>query len=70
MQEDKRSLNAKTDNKKQVGSHKNHKDPHFGYSPTDIYYKIEKKIPDSKVSIPTYDSVWEAKKWVDDINRK
>lgn len=70
MREDKRSLNTKTDNKSQVGSHKNHKDPNFGYSPMDIYYKIEKKIPCSNVSIPTYDAVLEAKKWVDDINKK
>lgn len=70
MRGDRRSLNAKTDNKRQLGSHKNHKDPHFGYSPTDIYYKVEKRLPDSKVSIPTYDAVVEAKDWVDNINKK
>lgn len=70
MQEDKRSLNTKTQNKSQIGSYENHLDPHYGYSPTDIYYNIERKIPGSNVSIPTLDAVIEAKKWVDDINRK
>lgn len=70
MKEDKKSLNTKTEHKSATGSYKNHKDPNFGYSPTDVYYNTEKKIPDSGVSIPTYDAVVEAKEWVDDINKK
>lgn len=37
---------------------------------TDVYYKIDHKLPHSKVSIPTYDAVVEAKEWVDDENKK
>lgn len=70
MNEDKRSLNTKTDSKSATGVYKNHKDPNFGHSATDVYYNTEKKIPDSKVAIPTYDAVIEAKEWVDDVNRK
>ncbi|MBU5256246.1 CDIF630_02480 family spore surface protein [Tissierella praeacuta] len=70
MKENKRSLNTKTDSKSATGSYKNHKDPDFGYSPTDIYYNTEEKISDSGVSIPTYDAVIKAKEWVDDINKK
>ncbi len=36
---------------------------------TDIYYKTQCKLPDSKVAIPTFDSVVEAKEWVDDRNK-
>ncbi|NLV89257.1 MAG: DUF3787 domain-containing protein [Tissierellia bacterium] len=70
VKKDNRSLDPNPRYKNKVGSYKNHKDPNFGNSPTDIYYKIERKIPGSNVSIPTYDAVVEAKKWVDDINRK
>ncbi len=37
---------------------------------TDVYYKIDHKLEESNVSIPTYDAVVEAKDWVDDENRK
>lgn len=37
---------------------------------TDVYYKTECKLPESDVAIPTYDSVVEAKEWVDDQNKK
>jgi len=37
---------------------------------TDLYYKLEKKLPESNVAIPTYDAVVEAKEWVDDENKK
>lgn len=70
MDKSKRQPENKLDNKSATGTYKNHKDPNFGYSPTDVYYNTEKKIPDSKVSIPTYDAVLEAKEWVDDINKK
>lgn len=36
---------------------------------TDAFYNVEKRIPDSNVSIPTLDAVIEAKKWVDDVNK-
>lgn len=36
---------------------------------TDIYYKTQCKLPESKVAIPTLDSVIEAKEWVDDRNK-
>lgn len=36
---------------------------------TDIYYKTQCKLPESKVAIPTHDSVVEAKEWVDDRNK-
>lgn len=59
---------------------KNKVDPCAGYqqanepknedTATDVYYKTEKRLPDSKVSIPTLDSVEKAKEWVDDVNKK
>ena len=59
---------------------KSNTNPNIGYqmykdskkedTPTDIYYKTKKKIPESKVSIPTLDAVMEAKEWVDNVNRK
>ncbi|WMM23835.1 DUF3787 domain-containing protein [Tissierella sp. MB52-C2] len=70
MKEDKRSLNSKTENLSATGTYKNHKDPNFGYSPTDVYYDTKEKKPESKVSIPTYDAVVYAKEWVDDVNKK
>lgn len=70
VKEDKRSLNTKDLNKSSKGTYTNHKEPNFGYSPTDVYYNTERKIPESKVSIPTFDAVLEAKEWVDDVNKK
>lgn len=52
------------------GSYRMHKDSKIEDTATDIYYKTECKIPDSKVAIPTEDAVIEAKEWVDDVNRK
>lgn len=37
---------------------------------TDVYYKTDCKLEDSNVAIPTHDSVVEAKKWVDDENKR
>lgn len=36
---------------------------------TDAFYKIDHKLPESKVSIPTEDAVIEAKEWVDNVSR-
>ena len=47
-----------------------YKDPKREDTSTDVYYKTKKKIPESKVSIPTLDSVIEAKEWVDDVHKK
>lgn len=52
------------------GTYKEHKDPKREDTATDVYYKTECKLPDSKVAIPTEDSVEEAKEWVDDANRR
>ncbi|WP_262428339.1 DUF3787 domain-containing protein [Paratissierella segnis] len=52
------------------GSYRMHKDSKMEDTATDVYYKTECKIPDSKVAIPTEDAVIEAKEWVDDENRK
>lgn len=70
MKDNKEKLNISTETKSAKSSYQNHRDPDFGYSPTDIYYNTEKKIPNSGVSIPTYDAVIKAKEWVDDINKK
>lgn len=51
------------------GSYKEHKGPKREDTATDVYYKTECKLPDSKVAIPTKDSVEEAKDWVDDENK-
>lgn len=59
-----------TDEKKIEGTFKQNREPKLEDTATDIYYKTEKKLPDSKVAIPTEDSVDEAKNWVDDENRK
>lgn len=53
----------------QGGSYKAYKDPKLEDTATDIYYKTQCKLPNSKVAIPTYDSVVEAKEWVDDENK-
>lgn len=52
-----------------TGSYKMHLDSKIEDTATDIYYKTEKKIPDSQVSIPTKDAVIKAKDWVDDENK-
>jgi len=68
--DDKKKLLIKDDhNLSATGSFKMHKDSKLEDTATDIYYKTEKKIPDSQVSIPTYDSVVKAKDWVDDENK-
>lgn len=67
---DKKKLLIKDDhNLSATGSYKMHKDSKIEDTATDIYYKTEKKIPDSNVSIPTYDAVVKAKDWVDDENK-
>lgn len=58
------------DEKKIEGTYKQNREPKIEDTATDVYYKTEKKLPDSKVAIPTEDSVEEAKEWVDDENRK
>lgn len=69
MTENKRDLLK--DNKKhpRTGSYKMHLDSKIEDTATDIYYKTERKIPDSQVAIPTRDSVDKAKEWVDDENK-
>ena len=52
------------------GVYREHKDSKIEDTSTDVYYKTECKIPESKVAIPTLDAVIEAKEWVDDVNRK
>ncbi len=52
-----------------AGSFNKHKDPKIEDTATDVYYKTECKVPDSKVSIPTEDAVEKAKEWVDDVNK-
>lgn len=51
------------------GTYKEHKGPKREDTATDVYYKTECKLPDSKVAVPTKDSVDEAKEWVDDQNK-
>lgn len=36
---------------------------------TDAFYKIDHKLKESKVSIPTIDAVVEAKDWVDNVSK-
>ncbi len=52
------------------GTYKEYKSPKREDTATDIYYKTECKLSDSKVAIPTKDSVEEAKEWVDDENKR
>lgn len=52
------------------GTYKQNREPKLEDTATDIYYKTDCKLPDSKVAIPTEDSVEEAKKWVDNENLK
>lgn len=64
---DKIKKDSKTDPCK---AYQQDKDPKTEDTATDIYYKTKEKTADAKVSIPTEDSVEEAKDWVDDANRK
>ncbi len=47
-----------------------HKDSKKEETSTDVYYKTEKRIPHSKVAMPTLDAVIESKEWVDNENKK
>ena len=49
------------------GTYKQNREPKLEDTATDIYYKTDCKLPDSKVAIPTEDSVQE---WVDNENLK
>lgn len=51
------------------GSYKQFKEPKLEDTATDVYYKTECKVADSKVAIPTEDAVEKAKEWVDDVNK-
>lgn len=65
-------INNSSHNKKDLvegGSYKAYKDPKLENTATDVYYKTQCKLPESKVAVPTYDSVVEAKEWVDDENK-
>jgi len=53
-----------------TGSYEQDKEPKLEDTATDIYYKTDCKLENSKVAIPTEDSVQEAKEWVDDENKK
>lgn len=57
-------------NKRIEGTYKQNREPKLEDTATDIYYKTDCKLPDSKVAIPTEDSVEEAKEWVDNENLK
>ncbi|TJX15912.1 DUF3787 domain-containing protein [Tissierella creatinini] len=65
MTEEKKS----SEDKKIEGTYKQNREPKIEDTATDVYYKTEKKLPDSKVAIPTEDSVEEAKQWVDNENK-
>ncbi len=65
MTDEKKTLNEK----KIEGTYKQNREPKIEDTATDVYYKTEKKLPDSKVAIPTEDSIEKAKEWVDDENR-
>ena len=60
---------SKKDKNLQEGTYKQNREPKLEDTATDVYYKTERKIPDSKVAIPTEDAVVEAKEWVDDENK-
>lgn len=64
MEKDKKKVNV---NQCEVEDKKDHNKPDTA---TDVYYKTECKLSDSKVAIPTEDSVLEAKEWADDENKK
>ncbi len=65
-----RKANKAKANPGKEGSHKAFREPKIENTQTDVYYDTECKLPDSKVAVPTYDAVVEAKEWVDDANRK
>ena len=65
MTEEKKNLK----DEKIEGTYKQNREPKIEDTATDIYYKTERKLPDSKVAIPTEDAVEEAKAWVDDTNK-
>ena len=52
------------------GTYKQNREPKLEDTATDIYYKTDCKLPDSKVAIPTEDSVQEAKEWVNNEKLK
>lgn len=63
-------MDKKKENKVDEGTYKKTREPKIEDTATDVYYKTERKIEDSKVAIPTKDAIDEAKEWVDDENRK
>ena len=65
MSDDKKDLK----DEKIEGTFKQNREPKIEDTATDLYYKTKCKLPDSKVAIPTRDSVEEAKGWVDDENK-
>jgi len=65
MNEEKKDLKIE----KIEGTFKQNREPKIEDTATDVYYKTKFKLPDSKVAIPTEDSVKEAKEWVDDENK-
>lgn len=65
----KESFNFKPNLVRGEGTYKAYLDPKRENTATDIYYQTECKLPESEVAIPTYDSVIEAKDWVDDTNK-
>lgn len=69
MDKKKKDLIQNNEKHPKTGSYKMHLDSKIEDTATDIYYKTEKKIPDSQVSIPTHDAVIKAKDWVDDVNK-
>ena len=59
----------KNENQPQTGSHKMHLDSKIEDTATDVYYKTQCKLDDSKVAVPKKDAVDKAKEWVDDENK-
>ena len=47
-----------------------YKEPKNQETTTDAFYKVKKRIPITNVAIPTLDAIIEAKKWVDDVNKR
>lgn len=58
-----------TSNVKTNKSYHMYKEPKSLDTTTDAFYKVEKRIPETNVAIPTLDAIIEAKKWVDDVNK-
>lgn len=46
-----------------------YREPKSKDTTTDVFYKVEKRMHDTNVAIPTIDAIIEAKEWVDDINK-